>query len=135
MRNTALVFVIFASRRRHTRCALVTGVQTCALPIFGRATHATNGADPSAPSHRVRRKVRRAAAAWDRQQAREPERHADAGPRKAARDSDRRPARVAPDTAVPEQAPSSYPAGAGCVAHARKTGRATYKARDFALQA
>src|SRR3546814_4658677 len=27
-----LVFV-FSSRRRHTRCALVTGVQTCALPI------------------------------------------------------------------------------------------------------
>src|SRR3546814_10826257 len=25
---------IFASRRRHTRCALVTVVQTCALPIF-----------------------------------------------------------------------------------------------------
>src|SRR3546814_13421229 len=25
----------FASRRRHTRCALVTGVQTCALPISG----------------------------------------------------------------------------------------------------
>src|SRR3546814_3249841 len=25
--------VFFASRRRHTRCALVTGVQTCALPI------------------------------------------------------------------------------------------------------
>src|SRR3546814_3446660 len=24
----------FTSRRRHTRCALVTGVQTCALPIF-----------------------------------------------------------------------------------------------------
>src|SRR3546814_3521676 len=24
----------FSSRRRHTRCALVTGVQTCALPIF-----------------------------------------------------------------------------------------------------
>src|SRR3546814_3359339 len=23
----------FATRRRHTRCALVTGVQTCALPI------------------------------------------------------------------------------------------------------
>src|SRR3546814_18307859 len=30
-----LVFV-FSSRRRHTRCALVTGVQTCALPIFAR---------------------------------------------------------------------------------------------------
>src|SRR3546814_2783291 len=27
----------FSSRRRHTRCALVTGVQTCALPISGRA--------------------------------------------------------------------------------------------------
>src|SRR3546814_10916534 len=24
----------FSSRRRHTRCALVTGVQTCAHPIF-----------------------------------------------------------------------------------------------------
>src|SRR3546814_13262057 len=28
----------FSSRRRHTRCALVTGVQTCALPIY-RKTH------------------------------------------------------------------------------------------------
>src|SRR3546814_3305403 len=28
------VCVFFSSRRRHTRCALVTGVQTCALPIF-----------------------------------------------------------------------------------------------------
>src|SRR3546814_17721763 len=27
----------FSSRRRHTRCALVTGVQTCALPISGSA--------------------------------------------------------------------------------------------------
>src|SRR3546814_10893979 len=26
--------VVFSSRRRHTRCALVTGVQTCALPIW-----------------------------------------------------------------------------------------------------
>src|SRR3546814_9437100 len=26
----------FSSRRRHTRCALVTGVQTCALPICNR---------------------------------------------------------------------------------------------------
>src|SRR3546814_3089046 len=24
----------FSSKRRHTRCALVTGVQTCALPIY-----------------------------------------------------------------------------------------------------
>src|SRR3546814_7302090 len=28
-----IIFVFFSSRRRHTRCALVTGVQTCALPI------------------------------------------------------------------------------------------------------
>src|SRR3546814_7070144 len=27
----------FSSRRRHTRCALVTGVQTCALPISNEA--------------------------------------------------------------------------------------------------
>src|SRR3546814_7201113 len=30
-----LGFFFFSSRRRHTRCALVTGVQTCALPILG----------------------------------------------------------------------------------------------------
>src|SRR3546814_9723403 len=28
------MFLFFSSRRRHTRCALVTGVQTCALPIY-----------------------------------------------------------------------------------------------------
>src|SRR3546814_11311168 len=28
-----MTFFFFSSRRRHTRCALVTGVQTCALPI------------------------------------------------------------------------------------------------------
>src|SRR3546814_18217412 len=27
-------WLFFSSRRRHTRCALVTGVQTCALPIY-----------------------------------------------------------------------------------------------------
>src|SRR3546814_4744507 len=32
------VFFFFSSRRRHTRCALVTGVQTCALPICCIAT-------------------------------------------------------------------------------------------------
>src|SRR3546814_1043182 len=30
----------FSSRRRHTRCALVTGVQTCALPICKRFDNA-----------------------------------------------------------------------------------------------
>src|SRR3546814_2654618 len=29
-----VLFFFFSSRRRHTRCALVTGVQTCALPIY-----------------------------------------------------------------------------------------------------
>src|SRR3546814_3014487 len=29
-----LFVFFFSSRRRHTSCALVTGVQTCALPIF-----------------------------------------------------------------------------------------------------
>src|SRR3546814_1988279 len=36
----------FSSRRRHTRCALVTGVQTCALPIYspyGRGPHTCLG--------------------------------------------------------------------------------------------
>src|SRR3546814_4555093 len=28
------VFLFFSSRRRHTRCAFVTGVQTCALPFY-----------------------------------------------------------------------------------------------------
>src|SRR3546814_2536098 len=33
-RSSVRFFVFFfSSRRRHTRCALVTGVQTCALPI------------------------------------------------------------------------------------------------------
>src|SRR3546814_15371491 len=37
----------FSSRRRHTRCALVTGVQTCALPILsldeGKIRASANG--------------------------------------------------------------------------------------------
>src|SRR3546814_2620681 len=32
----------FSSRRRHTRCALVTGVQTCALPILSRSLEAAH---------------------------------------------------------------------------------------------
>src|SRR3546814_7259425 len=36
-------FFFFSSRRRHTICALVTGVQTCALPIWMvGATDGTN---------------------------------------------------------------------------------------------
>src|SRR3546814_7352717 len=33
---TLLFFFVFSSRRLHTRCALVTGVQTCARPISQR---------------------------------------------------------------------------------------------------
>src|SRR3546814_10319818 len=43
------MFFFFSSRRRQTRCALVTGVQTCALPIcgIGRDRH-RRGADRGA---------------------------------------------------------------------------------------
>src|SRR3546814_9478051 len=34
-----MCFLFFSSRRRHTRCALVTGVQTCALPIYDLRTN------------------------------------------------------------------------------------------------
>src|SRR3546814_8628027 len=37
----------FSSRRRHTRCALVTGVQTCALPISRSIPGAWGNATPS----------------------------------------------------------------------------------------
>src|SRR3546814_11049265 len=40
------VFFFFSSRRRHTRCALVTGVQTCALPISGEELLAPRGVHP-----------------------------------------------------------------------------------------
>src|SRR3546814_9406202 len=32
--SLSFLFFFFSSRSRHTRCALVTGVQTCALPIL-----------------------------------------------------------------------------------------------------
>src|SRR3546814_12249324 len=38
-----LLCFFFSSRRRHTRCALVTGVQTCALPIFEKAQRKVEG--------------------------------------------------------------------------------------------
>src|SRR3546814_776091 len=56
----------FSSRRRHTRCALVTGVQTCALPIYGLAGAGTGQARRGAvqghlqvpEQHRIRRRGR-----------------------------------------------------------------------------
>src|SRR3546814_11940959 len=40
MSSKSLIYFFFSSRRRHTICALVTGVQTCALPIYGDAARA-----------------------------------------------------------------------------------------------
>src|SRR3546814_3530842 len=48
----------FSSRRRHTRCALVTGVQTCALPIcfVGTANLGQSPARSARRSNPVRRR-------------------------------------------------------------------------------
>src|SRR3546814_9310405 len=44
----------FSSRRRHTICALVTGVQTCALPIFSPALQRPlNVTDFATPVQRI----------------------------------------------------------------------------------
>src|SRR3546814_9228615 len=44
MRTYVLSDFFFSSRIRHTRCALVTGVQTCALPISAARIKAERGA-------------------------------------------------------------------------------------------
>src|SRR3546814_16041973 len=60
-----MMFFFFSSRRRHTRCALVTGVQTCALPIWaekdiaqaiggGDHHHRGEGPEPDEPRVLVR---------------------------------------------------------------------------------
>src|SRR3546814_13403183 len=41
-----MIMFFFSSRRRHTRCALVTGVQTCALPI-SRLRQLPDDVDPA----------------------------------------------------------------------------------------
>src|SRR3546814_8687945 len=46
-----------SSRRRHTRCALVTGVQTCALPIVALPPPVASLVAFNAPSGAVRRSV------------------------------------------------------------------------------
>src|SRR3546814_2007021 len=40
-----VISFFFSSRRRHTRCALVTGVQTCALPISDATAAEIKGGD------------------------------------------------------------------------------------------
>src|SRR3546814_21178824 len=49
----------FSSRRRHTRCALVTGVQTCALPICNRLDEPCRSIRRSKSRKRDRRSVSR----------------------------------------------------------------------------
>src|SRR3546814_257175 len=44
-----MLLFFFSSRRRHTRCALVTGVQTCALPILPVSVIAGRNAIKSVP--------------------------------------------------------------------------------------
>src|SRR3546814_20204328 len=44
-----LICFFFSSRRRHTSCALVTGVQTCALPISARSSMSTGAMASRSP--------------------------------------------------------------------------------------
>src|SRR3546814_15707385 len=46
------VIFFFSSRRRNTRCALVTGVQTCALPIYRRRGKGTGTGDAAGAAAR-----------------------------------------------------------------------------------
>src|SRR3546814_19082293 len=50
----------FSSRRRHTRCALVTGVQTCALPIYQRTDTEPECRAVDEPFNASRRRAKRA---------------------------------------------------------------------------
>src|SRR3546814_3830466 len=49
--NELCYIFFFSSRRRHTRCALVTGVQTCALPISDDQERQFGGAVLAAEEH------------------------------------------------------------------------------------
>src|SRR3546814_3163210 len=48
----------FSSRRRHTRCALVTGVQTCALPISQERLAADRARQEAQECQQVRERER-----------------------------------------------------------------------------
>src|SRR3546814_12187252 len=57
----------FSSIRRHTRCALVTGVQTCALPIYSGADDARRACGGAPPRDDAGCGDRKAGAAARRQ--------------------------------------------------------------------
>src|SRR3546814_9468560 len=55
-----MLFFFFSSTRRHTRCALVTGVHTCALPIcIGGGWPCTAAIGPGSAHRRRRPKSKR----------------------------------------------------------------------------
>src|SRR3546814_3655423 len=55
--NDAWADFFFSSRRRHTRCALVTGVQTCALPISAASAVAAAASAASAATDYVAKAI------------------------------------------------------------------------------
>src|SRR3546814_1226071 len=93
----------FSSRRRHTRCALVTGVQTCALPISIQGNHTPRqaGIRKDCNTVAVKKTVKKAAKAAKKPAARKP------AAKSAASKSSARPAagkKVAAKKAAPAKA-------------------------------
>src|SRR3546814_5928588 len=95
-----IVIFFFSSRRRHTRCALVTGVQTCALPVnrivsvmMCGSGHRRFAGGRAAPHAACRRRGRRGSAPPPRTERRSRRRGAGGhGRRRASRRCcDRRP--------------------------------------------
>src|SRR3546814_112881 len=58
-RYVSVVLFFVSSRRRHTRCALVTGVQTCALPISTTDRHRKFEGFPMANTPQAKKRIRR----------------------------------------------------------------------------
>src|SRR3546814_5368649 len=71
----------FSSRRRHTRCALVTGVQTCALPIYYAAASLKQRGRAQPSRLRAGDPRHYAAASLKLEKPRTSARHADRDPR------------------------------------------------------
>src|SRR3546814_16248989 len=115
MVTLSLVVFFFSSRRRHTRCALVTGVQTCALPISLRAESISR--ENGLALRRQKKgpesfRVRVADGAEDRERIADPG-MACGGEHARHRDALRRPPIGCVDEAGPRRPP--LPAGTRCV--------------------